>query len=188
MHNCSQKKKLVLHCSQENGYGALLFSGERNRCTTVLKEKETGALLFSVKGKRCSIVFKRIKQGHYCSQGEGTWCSTAHVFRRRGLLFYSFQEKGTYALSTTVLRIGEGNKCSTVFRRDNRYNTVPKRRKLVLYCFQENKSGAPSYPQEKGSGALPFSKRRRLVHYCSQKKGKWCTSVIRRREQVLYCF
>ena len=49
MHNCSQIKKLVLHCSQEKGSGALLFSGERNRCTTVLKEKETGAV-------------------HYCSQ------------------------------------------------------------------------------------------------------------------------
>ena len=72
VHNCSQKKKLVLHCSQENGYSALLFTGKRNRCTTVLKEKETGALLFSLEGKRCSTVFKIIKQGHYCYQEQET--------------------------------------------------------------------------------------------------------------------
>ena len=75
----------------------------------------------------------------------------------------------------------------------------------MLYCFQENKSGAPSCSQEKGSGALLFSKRRKLVHYCSQEKetgallflgeitgtimfpreGNWCFTVCRRRNLVL---
>ena len=73
MHNCSQR---------------------RNRCTTLLKEKETDALLFSREGKRCSTVFKIRKQGHYC-----------------------YQEKETGALNTTVLRIGEGNRCYTVLKR-----------------------------------------------------------------------
>ena len=68
----------------------------------------------------------------YCSQGEGNWCSTAYVCRKRGLVFYSFQEKGTGALSTTDLRIVEGNKCSTVFRR----------REQVQYCSQEKETGA----------------------------------------------
>ena len=52
----------MLYCSQEKGSGALLFLGERNRC---------------------SIVFRRSEQVHYCSQkketgtllfsGEGIW-------------------------------------------------------------------------------------------------------------------
>ena len=47
----------MLYCSQEKETGALLFSGERNWCTTVFRkkkqvmyysqEKETGALLLS---------------------------------------------------------------------------------------------------------------------------------------------
>ena len=45
---------------------------------------------------------------------------------RRKLVFYCFQEKETGTLSTTVHRIGEGNRCSTVLRR----------REKVLYCFQ----------------------------------------------------
>ena len=54
-----------------------------------------------------------------------------------------------------ALRFLEGNKCTTVLRR----------RKQVLYCFQE-----------KGSGALLFSGER-----------NWCTTVLRRRELVHYC-
>ena len=107
-------RDLVLYCSQEKETGALLFLGERNRCSTVLREEN-----------RDTIVIRRRKLVLYCSQVEGNWCYTAYVFRKRGLVFYSFQEKGTGALSITVLRIGEGNRCSTVFRR----------RKQVLYCF-----------------------------------------------------
>ena len=79
---------------------------------------------------------------HYCSQGEGNWCTTV------------LKEKGTGVLSTTVLRIGEEDWCSAFFR--IRY--------LVLYCSQE-----------KETGALLFSRRRKLVHYCSQGEGNWCT-------------
>ena len=41
---------------------------------------------------------------HYCSQGEGNWCTTV------------LKEKGTGVLSTTVLRIGEEDWCSAFFR------------------------------------------------------------------------
>ena len=68
---------------------------------------------------------------HYCSQ-EKELVLYAYVLKKRGLVFYSFHEKGTGALSTTVLRIGERNRCSTVFRI----------RKLVLYCSQEKEAGA----------------------------------------------
>ena len=68
----------------------------------------------------------------YSSLGEGNCCSIAYVFRKRGLVFYSFQEKETGALSTTVLMTGEGNRCSTVFRR----------REQVQYCSQEKETGA----------------------------------------------
>ena len=78
-------------------------------------------------------------------------------------LLISGYEKETGAL----LFLGEGN----------RYSTVPKRRKLVLYCFQENKSGAPSCLQEKGTGALLISGER-----------NWCSTVFRRRKLVLYSF
>ena len=45
---------------------------------------------------------------HYCSQ-EKELVLYAYVLKKRGLVLYSFHEKGTGALSTTVLRIGEGN-------------------------------------------------------------------------------
>ena len=69
-------------------------------------------------------------------------------------MLYCFQEKETGAL----LFSGEGNWCSTVFRR----------RELVLYCFQE-----------KETGALMFSNRRKQVLYCSQEKetGAFSTTV-----------
>ena len=93
-------------------------------------------------------------------------------------MLYCSQEKETGALSTTVYRIGEGKMCSTVFRR----------KKLVLYSFQE-----------KETGAILFSNRRKLVFYCSQEKetgtlsttvhrigeGNRCSTVLRRREKVL---
>ena len=62
------------------------FQKKKSGAPSCLQEKGTGALLIS---------------------GERNWCST--VFRRRKLVLYSFHEKGTGALSTTVLMIGEGN-------------------------------------------------------------------------------
>ena len=56
--------------------------------------------------------------------------------------------------------LGEGIWCTY------HYCSQDRKRKLVLYFFQE-----------KGSGALLFS-----------KKGKLCSTVFRRMEQVLYCF
>ena len=82
------------------------------------------------------------------------------------------QEKGTGALLTSR----ERNWCSTVFRR----------RDLVLYCSQENETGA-----------LMFSRKRKLVHYCYQEKETgnvlflgeriWCSTVLRRKKLVHYC-
>ena len=50
---------------------------------------------------------------YYCSQetgtgallfsGEGKWCNTAHVFRRRGLVLYCSREKGDGAVPKVVL-------------------------------------------------------------------------------------
>ena len=47
---------------------------------------------------------------------------------------------------------------------------------VVINCTQEKKSGAPSYPQEKGTGALLISGER-----------NWCSAVFRSRELVHYC-
>ena len=51
---------------------------------------------------------------------------------------------------------------------------------VVRDCTQDKKSAAPSCPQEKGTGTILFSgerdrcttvtRRRKLVHYCSQEK------------------
>ena len=67
--------------------------------------------------------------------------------------------------------------CCTVFRRKD----------MVLFCSQE-----------KETGSLLFSRRRKLVHYCYQEKETgtvlflgeriWCSTVLRRKKQVLYCF
>ena len=94
---------MVHYCYQEKGTGALLLSGEGNRCSTVFgrkkqvhycsQEKETGDLLFSRKGIWCSTVLTRKKLVHYCSEGEENWCTT--VLRRRKHFLYSLQEKGT---------------------------------------------------------------------------------------------
>ena len=61
-------------------------------------------------------------------------------------------ENGTGAL----LFLGEGNRYTTVLRRRNWCSTVLRIRDLVLYCFQEKKSGAPSCLQEKGTGAMLY--------------------------------
>ena len=135
---------MVIKCTQEKGTGALLFLGEGNRYTTVLRrrnwcstvlrirdmvlycsqETETGALLFSGEGKRCSTVFKRKEQGHYRYQKE----TNALLFsRRRKLVLYClcFKEKGTGVLQFSV----EGNWCT------QHYCFQDRRRKQVLYCF-----------------------------------------------------
>ena len=61
-----RRRKKVLYCFQDKGSGAILFSGEGNWCTTVLKEKETGTILFLGEGNRCTTVLKRRKQVLYC--------------------------------------------------------------------------------------------------------------------------
>ena len=86
-------------------------------------------------------------------------CST--LFRRRDSVHYCYQEKKTGAL----LFSGEGNWCTSVLRRRKQvfysFNflregiwcyTVLRRKKLVLYCSQE-----------KETGALRFSRRRKQV-------------------------
>ena len=44
---------------------------------------------------------------------------------------------------------------------------------VVVNCTQENKSGVPSYPQEKGTGS-------RLI----SGEGNWCYAVFRRTQLV----
>ena len=82
-------------------------------CSTVFKEKETGTLQFS---------------------GERNWYTQHYCFqdRRRKLVLYSFQEKGTGAL------------------------LFSRRKKLVFYCSQEKGKGALLF-REKETSALQFS-------------------------------
>ena len=196
--NCTQEKKSCApRCSQEKGTGALLFSGEGNRCSTVfrrgkkctsvLKEKENGALLFS----------RRRKLVHYCYQeetsvlqfsGDGNWYTT--VPRRRKLVYYCSHV--------------EGNRCSTVFRRvgEGNWSSIDlRRRKLVLNCFEEKGTSALSTDLRRKNWCNTSLTRRELVKYCSQEKETGaimllgvemgtlnrCTTVIRRRDMVLFC-
>ena len=103
-----RKNKLV-HCSsQENETGLFCSQGEGTMSSTIFRrreqvhycyqEKETGALLFSGEEIWWSTVLRKRKLVNYCSQGEGNWCSTAHVFRRRGLVLYCSREKGDGAV------------------------------------------------------------------------------------------
>jgi len=117
--------------------GALLFPGEENRWSTVVKR--TGTLLFSGEGNRWSTVVKRT--GTLLFSGEGNRWSTASkrtsakcsaaVLRRRKLLFYCFEKnwcstavlwRRKLALSyfwrmfTTVLRIIKVQ-CSSILKR-----------------------------------------------------------------------
>ena len=69
---------------------------------------------------------------------------------------------------------------------------------MVIKFTQEKKSGAPSCPQEKETGALMISRernwcstvfmRRELVHSCSQEKETGAQLFSRRRELVHYCY
>ena len=88
----------LLHCCfQEKRSGALPCSGERNWCTTVLKDKETGVLLFLVEGNRCFTVFKRRDLVLYCFQEKE---NGALLFSRICKMVHipCFQEKGTGSL------------------------------------------------------------------------------------------
>ena len=58
---------------------------------------------------------------------------------------------------------------------------------MVIDCTQEKKSGAPSCPQDKGTGALLISGERNWCNTVSGE-GNWCTTVLRRRKHVLYSF
>ena len=74
-------------------------------------KKETGALLFSGDRIWCSTVIRRKKLVHYSSQGEENWCTTVLgrrkkiplldegsgailISKRRGLELYCFREEG----------------------------------------------------------------------------------------------
>ena len=95
-------------------------------------------------------------------------------------MLYGSQKKETGA----PLFSGEVDRCSTVFKRrdlvlycsqgeGNGFSTLFGRREQVYYCYQEKATGALLF-HEKGSDALLFSGERH-----------WCTTVLRRREQVL---
>ena len=71
---------------------------------------------------------------------------------------------------------------------------------MVINCTQEKKFGAPSCPvstgegqlvlncfHDKGSGALLFSGEGSGALLFSEE-GNWCTTDLRRRKLVLYCF
>ena len=180
----------MFYCFQGKGSGALLFSRERNRCTAVLKEKETGALLFYVsqekgtgtavfkeKENRCSTVFRR-EQVQYCSQEKGsgallfsrerTRCTAVLKEKETGAILLMFQEKETGAI------------------------LFSRRRGLELYCFQGE--GNWSYTahvsgegdwcstvlKEKETGAiLLMFQEKGLVLYCYQVKGYWAVLLLR---------
>ena len=114
----------MLYCSQEKGKSALLFSSRRKLVFYCSQEKGKGALLFSGEGNWCSTVFMRRELVLYCFQEKET--GSLLFSNKRKLVFYFSQEKETDTLSTTVHRIGKGNRCATVLRR----------REKVLYCFQ----------------------------------------------------
>ena len=85
----------MFYCFKGKGSSALLFSRERNRCTTVIKEKETGAILLMFQEKETGALLfsRRRKLALYCS-----------CFRRRGLVLYCSQVKGDWAV--LLLRTG----------------------------------------------------------------------------------
>ena len=66
----------MLYCSQEKEKDALLFIGEENRCTTVIRKRKLVHFCSEGEGKRsstvfkrknrCTSVFRRRKQVHYC--------------------------------------------------------------------------------------------------------------------------
>ena len=88
------------------------FQENKSGAPSCLQEKGTGALLIS---------------------GERNWCST--VFRRRKLVLYSFNEKGTGALSITVLMIGEGTSVVLFSRERNRCTAVLKDKETGALLF-----------------------------------------------------
>ena len=91
-----------------------------------------------------------------------------------------WHESGTrVALEVHEMKTAIFHFCTLGTRLGHGWDTADRRRrKLVLYCFQEKEIGALQL----------FSRRRTLVYYCSQGDVNWCTTVLRRRKQVLYCF
>ena len=77
------------------------------------QEKESGALISLREGICCSTVLKKMKLVHYCSQGEGNWCFTAHVFRRKELVLYCSRDNGES--NGAVPYSGERKWCCTKF-------------------------------------------------------------------------
>ena len=76
---CFQEKKSgAPSCLQEKGTGALLISGERNWCSTVIKEKETGAILlmFQEKGTGALLFSGEGRLGCTFKNGSGAGCCT----------------------------------------------------------------------------------------------------------------
>ena len=110
--NAFRGMELMLYWSQKNGSGVRFTVLRRAKLVHYCSpEKETGVLLFSGEGIWCSTVLRRRKLVHYCYQGEGNWCSTAHVFRRRELVLYCSREKGDWAVAYS----GERKWCCTKF-------------------------------------------------------------------------
>ena len=58
---------------------------------------------------------------------------------------------------------------------------------MVINFTQEKKSGAPSCPQEKGTGALRSQEKETGTLLFSGER-HWCSTVFRRLELVHYCF
>ena len=88
---------------QEKGSGAILFQekGSGTLQTAVLKEKETGALLLMFLGEGICYTTD------YSCQREGNWCSTAHVFRRSGLVLTAllFSREGRWGCTYQFLTV-----------------------------------------------------------------------------------
>ena len=149
--NYAQEKgtgALLSYWSQEKETGTILFSGEGNWCTTVLRRMKY--VLYSFNFLREGIwwytVLRRKKLVHYYSQGEGNWCTT--VFRRKKQVLYCFQEKGSVA----QLFSGEGNWCITVMKHKETGALLLfffRRRELMLYCSREEGHGAVLYSGER---------------------------------------
>ena len=127
----SGEGNLVYYCFQDKE-GALLYLGERERCSTVYRrrdlvlycsqEKETGELLFSGEGNMFSIVFRRREHVHYCYQEKET-----------GALM--FQEKGSATLQTAVLKEKETSALLLMFSGEGDWCSL-------LYCSRAKGDGA----------------------------------------------
>ena len=78
-----------------------MFLEERKLVHYCFQEKETGLLLFSGEGNMSSIVLRRREHVHYCYQEKET---AALLFQEKGSGALLFQEKGSGTLNSNVLR------------------------------------------------------------------------------------